>query len=66
MPEGLPPYVLVARIGSVLGMSFSIAIGLLLLIGGFVLSALISFALFIPAFAVMLFAERVALPRAGD
>ena len=66
MPEGLPPYVLVARIGSVLGMSFSLAIGLLLLIGGFVVPSLISFAMFIPAFAVMLFAERLAVSGAGD
>ncbi len=66
MLEGLPPYVLVARIGSVLGMSFALAIGLLLLIGGLVVASLISFALFIPAFALMLLAERSAASRQTD
>ena len=60
MPETLPPYVLVARIGSVLGMSFSLAIGLLLLIGGLIAPALVAFAMFIPSFGLMLFAERIA------
>lgn len=62
MPEGLPPYVLVARIGAVLGMSFSLAVGLLLLIGGLILPSLISFVLFVPSFALMLLAERLASP----
>ncbi|MEE8421144.1 MAG: hypothetical protein V3S31_00035 [Dehalococcoidia bacterium] len=60
MPEGLPAYVLVARIGSVVGMALTLAAGLLLLIGGLVLPALIAFALFIPALGLMLFAERMA------
>ncbi|MSQ41923.1 MAG: hypothetical protein EXR65_02670 [Dehalococcoidia bacterium] len=60
MLERLPPYVLVARIGSVLGMSFSLAIGLLLLLGGLLLPAAIAFLLFVPSFALMLFAERIA------
>ena len=60
MPEGVPPYVLVARIGSVLGMAFSLAVGLLLLIGGLLAPAAIAFALFIPSFAVMFLAERLA------
>lgn len=41
-------------------MGFSIAIGLLMLIGGFPLSALIAFAFFIPAIGVMILAERHA------
>jgi hypothetical protein len=60
MPEGLPPYVLVARISSILGMSFALAIGLLLLIGGAVLWSLIAFAFFIPSFALMALVERHA------
>ena len=63
MPDGLPPYVLVARIGSILGMSFALAIGLLLLLGGWLLPALLAFLCFIPAFAVMAFVERRAAPR---
>lgn len=60
MPEGMPAYVLVARIGSILGMAFAIAIGLLLLIGGAVLPALVAFAAFAPAFGIMVYAERRA------
>ena len=60
MPDGVPPYVLVARIGSILGMSFALAIGLLLLIGGWVLPALIAFALFVPSFGLMAYVERRA------
>lgn len=43
-------------------MSFALAIGLLLLIGGWVLLSLIAFACFIPAFALMAFVERHAAP----
>lgn len=60
MPEGLPPYVLVARIGSILGMAFSLAIGLLLLIGGLFLPSLVAFAAFLPSFGIMVYAERRA------
>ena len=47
-------------------MAFSLAIGLLLLIGGLVVASLISFVLFIPAFALMLLAERSAASRQTD
>ncbi|MDA0364558.1 MAG: hypothetical protein O3B31_06745 [Chloroflexi bacterium] len=60
MPDGIPPYLLVARIGSVLGMSFALAIGLLLLIGGLMLPALVAFLLFIPSLALMVVVERHA------
>lgn len=60
MPEGIPPYVLVARIGSILGMSFALAIGLLLLIGGLVLPAIVAFIAFAPSLGVMVYAERRA------
>jgi hypothetical protein len=56
----MPAYVLVARIASILGMAFALAIGLLLLIGGFVLPALLAFAAFAPAFGLMVYAERRA------
>jgi hypothetical protein len=56
----LPPYVLVARIGSILGMAFALAIGLLLLIGGFILPSLVAFAAFLPSFGIMVLAERHA------
>ena len=51
---------LVARIGSILGMAFSLAIGLLLLIGGLWLPALVAFACFAPSLGVMVYAERRA------
>ena len=63
MLEGLPPYVLVARIGSILGMSFALALGLLFLIGGWLLPALVAFAGFAPAFGLMVYAERRAASR---
>ncbi len=66
MPDGLPPYVLVARIGSILGMSFALAIGLLLLIGGWLLPSLIAFLCFVPSFAIMAFVERRAAARRGS
>ena len=66
MPEGLPPYLLVARIASVLGMALSSAIGLLLLIGGALIPSAVAFGLFIPAFALMLLAERRASPHDGQ
>ena len=65
MQEALPPYVLVVRIGSILGMSFALAIGLLLLLGGFVLPALAAFAAFLPSFGVMVYAERRAAREDG-
>ncbi len=60
MPDGIPPYLLVARIGSVLGMSFALAIGLLLLIGGLVVPAIIALLMFIPSIGLMLLVERHA------
>ena len=60
MPEGIPAYVLVARIGSILGMSFALALGLLMLIGGWWVASLIAFACFIPSFGVMALVERKA------
>lgn len=41
-------------------MSFSLAIGLLMLIGAWWIPALIAFACFIPSFAVMALVERKA------
>ncbi len=58
MAEGIPPYVLLARISSILGMSFSLAIGLLMLIGGWLLPALVAFIFFLPSIALLVFVER--------
>jgi hypothetical protein len=66
MPDGIPPYLLVARIGSVLGMSFALAIGLLLLIGGLVLPALVALLLFVPSLALMVAVERHAAAQPDD
>ena len=63
MIETLPPYVLVARIASILGMSFALAIGLLLLLGGFVIASLLALAFFVPSLAIMVYAERLAAPQ---
>lgn len=60
MPEGLPPYILVVRIATILGMAFSIAIGLLFLIGGLWLPSLVAFAAFVPSIATMVYAEKRA------
>lgn len=60
MQETLPPYILVVRIGSILGMSLALAIGLLLLLGGFILGAVIAFVAFVPSFGIMVYAERRA------
>ncbi len=65
MQETLPPYVLVVRIGSILGMSLALAVGLLLLLGGFVLGALVAFAAFLPSFGIMVYAERRAARDQG-
>ena len=54
---------LVARIASILGMSFALAIGLLLLIGGWFLPSLIAFLCFIPSFGIMAIVERKAAAR---
>jgi len=56
--------VLVARIGSILGMSFALAIGLLLLIGGWWEYSLVAFFCFIPSFGLMAFVERRAAAAA--
>ena len=60
MPEGLPPYVLVARIGSILGMALALSIGLLFLIGGLIVPSVVAFIMFVPSFALMFFVERFA------
>lgn len=65
MLNELPPYVLVARIGSILGMSFALSIGLLLLIGGSILPSVVAFAAFVPAFGLMVLVERFAEGRSG-
>ena len=47
-------------------MSLALALGILLLIGGLVLPALLAFAMFLPSFAVLFVAERFAeASRAG-
>ncbi|MEZ4501541.1 MAG: hypothetical protein R3C39_02835 [Dehalococcoidia bacterium] len=60
MLESIPPYVLVARIGSILGMAFALSVGLLLLIGGLIVPSLVAFILFLPSFGLMVLVERRA------
>ena len=47
-------------------MALSIAIGLLLLIGGLILPSLVAFAGFLPAFGIMVYAERRAAAGQGS
>ena len=54
---------LVARIGSILGMGISLAIGLLFLIGGLIEPSLVAFALFVPSFGLMVLVERRVAAR---
>ena len=44
-------------------MSFALAIGLLLLLGGWLLPSLIAFLFFIPSFGLMAYVERRAATR---
>ena len=41
-------------------MSLALAIGLLLLLGGFILPAVVAFLAFLPSFGIMVYAERRA------
>ena len=41
-------------------MSLALAVGLLLLLGGFVLASLVAFAAFLPSLGIMVYAERRA------
>ena len=64
MGPGGRPYVLGARIISILGMSLSLSLGLLFLIGGWWLICGIAFAAFVPSFGLLAIVERYA-QRAG-
>lgn len=66
MPEGVPAYILVVRIATILGMAFSIALGLLFLIGGIIVPALVCFAAFVPSIATMVYAEKRAAAQAAS
>jgi len=46
-------------------MAFALAIGLLFLIGGLILPALVAFAAFFPSFGIMVYAERKAAADAA-
>ena len=46
-------------------MALALAIGLLFLIGGFFLFSLVAFAAFVPAFGIMVYAERKAAADAA-
>jgi hypothetical protein len=46
-------------------MAFSLAVGLLFLIGGFIVPALLAFAGFLPSLGIMVYAERRAAADAA-
>lgn len=58
MQRFVNPYLFVARIVAILGMAFTLAIGILALVAAFWLVAIISFALTIPFFLLMRYVER--------
>ena len=60
MGPGVPPYVLGARIVSIMGMSLSLSLGLLFLIGGWWLICGIALIAFLPSLGVLVFVERYA------
>lgn len=60
MGPGVPPYVLGARIVSIMGMSLSLSLGLLFLIGGWWLICGIAFIAFLPSLGLLVFVERYA------
>ena len=60
MGPGVPPYVLGARIVSIMGMSLSLSLGLLFLIGGWWLICGIAFMAFLPSLGLLVFVERYA------
>jgi hypothetical protein len=58
--KNIPLYILLTRIVAVIGMSFAIAIGILLLIAGYFWQSIFAFMLFFPSIAVMGFLEKKA------
>jgi len=58
--KNIPIYILLSRIVAVIGMSFAIAIGILLLIAGYFWQSILSFMFFFPSIAVMGFLEKKA------
>jgi hypothetical protein len=67
MQSGRAPALLaVVRIVSVLGMSFAIALGIFLLLGGWWLTGLISLVAAAPFFVVMRYMEKHAMSEEGE
>tara|TARA_B110000014_G_C20103372_1_gene579671 strand:- start:1778 stop:1975 length:198 start_codon:yes stop_codon:yes gene_type:complete len=58
--KNIPLYVLVSRIFAVVCMSFAIALGIILLLAGYILQSFIAFAFFFPAIMIMAFLEKKA------
>lgn len=59
-PERATPLLAIVRIVSVLGMSFGIAGGIFLMLGGWLEASLIAFAAAVPFFLLMRFMEKHA------
>jgi|TARA_B110000438_G_C15270817_1_gene418315 hypothetical protein len=56
----IPIYILLSRIVAVIGMSFAIAVGILLLIAGYFWQSILAFMFFLPSIAIMAFLEKKA------
>ncbi len=61
----MPTYLVIGRIGAVLGVSFTAAAAIFFLIGGLFLPALISALLILPFAALFPIVESLAARRAG-
>jgi hypothetical protein len=60
IPERATPLLAIVRIVSVLGMSFGVALGIFLALGGWWLPSLAAFAFAVPFFFLMRYMERHA------
>jgi len=58
----VPPYVALARIGAVVGMSVAAAFGIFFLVGGFWVPGLLGLLIAVPFFVVMRLVEGTAEP----
>jgi hypothetical protein len=66
MRTPVPPIVLIGRITAILGMSFALAISLLMLMAGVLWVAGVAFLAFFPFFWLLHWIERFAKPAASQ
>lgn len=59
LQQRIPVYIVIGRISAVVGMSFALALGIFMLLGGWIWWALLSLAISVPFFAMIFLIERV-------